>query len=380
MPSDICIAVMKPLTRASSLAFTPAAPLPVASASSSDVSPLRKPRAPHTRLVPVAVQQHVPPAKAVSLKRISSKELLAYLKANKERVDAALEACLDTEDPHTARIVSAMRYSLLAGGKRIRPILAIAAYEMFASTIPKDFKGDEGNDDLSRVMPTALAVEMIHTMSLIHDDLPAMDDDDFRRGKPTNHMVYGEDIAILAGDALLSYAFEFVARKTRGVESRRVVDVLMLLGESVGPRGLAGGQAMDLEHEGSPNVSLDTLTWIHTHKTAALLRVSCACGAIIGGANEEDVRRVTDFAVKVGLAFQIADDVLDVTQSTEVLGKTAGKDVASNKATYPRILGLDASKRQAESLISQAKAALKPYGDRANTLFALADFIIYRQN
>lgn len=234
--------------------------------------------------------------------------------------------------------------------------------------------------DLAPVMPTALSVEMIHTMSLIHDDLPSMDNDDFRRGKPTNHVVYGEDIAILAGDALLSYAFEIVARETRDVDPRRIVDVLALLTGSVGPEGLAGGQVMDLENEGREDVSVDTLTWIHTHKTAALLRVSCACGAIIGGANEEDVKRISEFAVKIGLAFQIADDVLDVTQCTEVLGKTAGKDEATMKATYPRLLGLDGSRSQAEKLIKEAKACLAPYGDRANTLYALADFIIERQN
>lgn len=290
----------------------------------------------------------------------------------KKAVDRELEDCLSAADNRTKKIVESMRYSLLAGGKRIRPILAIAAYQMFA----------EGGTSasLTPVMPTALAVEMIHTMSLIHDDLPSMDNDDFRRGKPTNHTIYGEDIAILAGDAMLSYAFEYVAKHTRDVDPHRVLEVVRLLSNSVGPEGLAGGQVMDLENEGNPEVSLDMLTWIHTHKTAALLRVSCAGGAVIGGANEEDVARVTEFAVKTGLAFQIADDVLDVTQSTEVLGKTAGKDEATNKATYPRLLGLEGSRKQAEKLIQEAKDCLAPYGDRSKTLLALADFIINRNN
>lgn len=288
----------------------------------------------------------------------------------KRVVELELDACLSSSDKQTAKILDSMRYSLLAGGKRIRPALAIAAYQMFA-----------GNDaPLERVLPTALAVEMIHTMSLIHDDLPAMDNDDFRRGKPTNHVIYGEDIAILAGDALLSYSFEYVARKTKHVDPGRILHVISLLAESVGPQGLVGGQVMDLENEGNADLDLDTLTWIHTHKTAALLRVSCACGAIIGGANEDDVKRVTEFAVKTGLAFQIADDVLDVTQSTEVLGKTAGKDEATDKATYPRLLGLEGSRRQAEKLIVEAKDCLQPYGERAHTLLALADFIISRSN
>ncbi|CDF39872.1 unnamed protein product [Chondrus crispus] len=265
-----------------------------------------------------------------------------------------------------------MRYSLLAGGKRVRPILAIAAFQMFAQ--------GGAQAALEPVMPTALAVEMIHTMSLIHDDLPAMDDDDFRRGKPTNHMVYGEDIAILAGDAMLSYAFEYVARETRDVDPVRVLEVIRLLSNCVGPEGLAGGQVMDLESEGKTDVSLETLTWIHTHKTAALLRVSCAGGAVIGGASEDDVQRVSDFAVKIGLAFQIADDVLDVTQSTEMLGKTAGKDEATNKATYPRLLGLEGSRQQAERLVAEAKECLAPYGERSKNLLALADFIINRSN
>lgn len=382
-----------------SSSFLPVATRGACASSTCTTAPLRKPRrssSSPTRQLPTAVQQ-VPPtttsppppsskpsATTTSAPPSAPKWLLGYLKANKQHVDDALETCLDSEtNDRTSTITSSMRYSLLAGGKRIRPILSIAAFELFSSNVST--RSTNPIERLDPIMPTALAVEMIHTMSLIHDDLPAMDNDDFRRGKPTNHKVYGEDMAILSGDALLAYAFETVALHTpkysnEKLDYKRIVNVLKLLAESVGPNGLAGGQAMDLECENSSTVSLDDLTWIHMHKTAVLLRVSCACGAIIGGADDDDVKRVSEFATKVGLAFQIADDVLDVTQSTEVLGKTAGKDVAAGKATFPRLLGLEASRLQAERLIKEAKEALLPYGDRAKTLIALADFIINRQN
>uniref|UniRef100_A0A7S1THP1 Geranylgeranyl diphosphate synthase n=1 Tax=Compsopogon caeruleus TaxID=31354 RepID=A0A7S1THP1_9RHOD len=295
-------------------------------------------------------------------------DLVAYLKERKEMVDEELARSVASKSPLTDKVCESMRYSLLAGGKRIRPILVLAACEMF------------GGAPLTAALPTAAAVEMIHTMSLIHDDLPSMDNDDFRRGKPTNHKVYGESMAILAGDALLSRSFEYVARETKGVDPARVLRVISLLGDSVGVEGLVGGQVMDIENEGNPDVPIDTLTWIHTKKTAALLRVSVAAGAILGGASDEDVERVSEFAVKIGLAFQIRDDVLDVTQSTEHLGKTAGKDITANKATYPRLLGLEGSRIEAERLIAEAKACLKPYGQQAIPLLGLAEFIISRSN
>lgn len=307
----------------------------------------------------------------------SSLKLQTYLLTNKLHVDAALNTCLHSSR-YTTTIVSAMRYSLLAGGKRIRPSLAIATYEMFAG--PPIGTEKEKEEHLAVVMPTALAIEMIHTMSLIHDDLPCMDNDDVRRGKPTNHKIYGEDIAILAGDALLAYAFELVARETPSGNAQKVVDVVRLLAESVGPNGLAGGQAKDLKSEGDENTSLDTLKWIHTHKTAVLLRLSCVCGAVLGGARKEDVKRIGEFATKIGLAFQIMDDVLDVTQDTDVLGKTAGKDESSQKATYPKLLGLAQSKSEARHLIRDAKDILTSYGARASILRTLADFIVNRHN
>jgi len=294
-------------------------------------------------------------------------DLLAYLAAKKKLVEAELDRSVRPQSKYTDGVCESMRYSLLAGGKRLRPILVLAACDMFGGAA-------------EAALPTAVAVEMIHTMSLIHDDLPSMDDDDFRRGKPTNHVVYGEPMAILAGDALLARSFEYVAAETKGVDPARVLRVIALLGECVGAEGLVGGQVMDLECEGRPDVTLEELSWIHTNKTAALLRVSVAAGAILAGAEDDDVERVTEFANKIGLAFQIADDVLDVTQSTEQLGKTAGKDEAVNKATYPRLMGLEESRDAAQRLIREAKDCLAPYGDRSKDLLALADFIISRSN
>jgi geranylgeranyl diphosphate synthase, type II len=213
------------------------------------------------------------------------------LKAKCEIVDDALDKSVISTDPNTEKIVESMRYSLLAGGKRVRPVLVLAAAEMFG-----------GSQEVA--MPTAVAVEMIHTMSLIHDDLPAMDNDDLRRGKPTNHVVFGEDIAILAGDALLSTSFEHVARHTKGVPAERIVEVLRRLGTAVGPVGLAGGQVKDLECENKEGVTLKDLEWIHLHKTAALLKVSVSAGAVLAGATPEEVSACEVYAEKIGLAFQ----------------------------------------------------------------------------
>lgn len=294
--------------------------------------------------------------------------LLSYLRDRKAEVDEALDAAVPVSTSRASRLVDAMRYSLLAGGKRVRPVLVYAAYDMLAK------------DDSTRPAATAaaVAVEMIHTMSLIHDDLPCMDDDDFRRGRPTCHKVFGEDTAVLAGDALLAGAFEHMA--ACGAPPDRVARVIRLLGEAVGSRGLAGGQVADVEAEGNSLVGLDGLRWIHTHKTAVLLRVSCAAGAILAGASDADVEAVSVFAERVGLAFQVHDDVLDVTQSSEALGKTAGKDEAVDKATFPKLLGIERSRQMASDLVARAETTLSPYGERAATLKALADYIIKRNN
>jgi len=279
----------------------------------------------------------------------------------------ALDASLSSVGPHSDKIIESMKYSLMAGGKRIRPILCMAACELF-------------NGDENIAMPTAVALEMIHTMSLIHDDLPSMDNDVLRRGKPTNHVLYGEDVAILAGDALLSTSFEYVATHTDGVPAERVVEILRRLGKAVGPHGLAGGQVKDLECENKEGVTLAELEWIHMHKTASLLRVSCAAGAIIAGASKEDVAACEEFAEKIGMAFQIVDDILDVTSTSAQLGKTAGKDATCHKTTYVTLLGLEKSQSEAQRIITEAKACIEKFGDRAVPLLSIADYIVSRKN
>ncbi len=292
----------------------------------------------------------------------SSFDLSAYLAESKTHVEAALDSALGPERPESLR--EAMRYSLLAGGKRLRPILCLAACEMAG-----------GEKHLA--IPTAVAVEMIHTMSLIHDDLPAMDNDDLRRGRPTNHKIYGDAVAILAGDALLTRAFEMVSLRSPGVPPERLLKVIGELSLVAGAPGLVGGQVVDLECEGK-QVDLETLEFIHLHKTGALLKASVICGALIGGAEEKLLKSLTTYARGIGLAFQIIDDILDVTASSEVLGKTAGKDLISDKTTYPKLLGLEESKKRANALIEDSKAALKPWANTSGPLLALAEYITNR--
>lgn len=293
----------------------------------------------------------------------STFDLSTYLTQRQQLVEAALDKSIAVIYPET--IYDAMRYSLMAGGKRLRPILCLATCELVGGTA-------------DMAMPTACALEMIHTMSLIHDDLPAMDNDDYRRGKLTNHKVYGEDIAILAGDGLLAYAFEFIASQTQNTPAERVLQVVAHLGRAVGAAGLVGGQVVDLESEGKPGVTLETLTFIHKHKTGALLEASVVCGGMLAGASEPDLKRLSDYAQNIGLAFQIIDDVLDITATQEELGKTAGKDLQAQKATYPSFWGIEESKQQANQLIADAKAQLEPFGDGARPLMAIADYITAR--
>jgi len=294
-------------------------------------------------------------------------DLASYMEEKRVLTEKVLDASLESKVPQTDLIVESMRYSLLAGGKRVRPMLCFAATEMFGGS-------------LEVAAPSAVALEMIHTMSLIHDDLPAMDNDDLRRGKPTNHGLYGDDVAILAGDAMLSEAFAHVARETKGVPAERVVRVLGILGDCVGPLGLAGGQVLDLKSEGKPDVGMETLTWIHTHKTAALLKASVSCGAVLAGATDDQIAKCEEYALKIGLAFQVADDILDVEASSEELGKTAGKDEATDKTTYPKLLGLERSKEVARELVDEAKDALSEFGEKAAPLLGLAEYIIARSN
>ena len=295
----------------------------------------------------------------------SAFDLSTYLVEQKKAIEVALDSALPVIYPE--KIYEAMRYSLLAGGKRLRPILCIAGCEIVGGTA-------------HMAMPTACALEMIHTMSLIHDDLPAMDNDDYRRGKLTNHKVYGEDIAILAGDGLLTYAFELIATKTENVPPQQVLQTIAHLARASGAAGLVGGQVVDLESEGKTDVSLETLNYIHAHKTGALLEACVVCGAILAGAPAADLQRLSRFAQNIGLAFQIIDDILDITATQEELGKTAGKDVLAGKVTYPSLWGIDESRRQASQLVADAKSQLAVFGSKALPLLGIADFITSRSN
>lgn len=290
-------------------------------------------------------------------------DLKAYLKERQALIEAALESALPVMYPE--KIYNAMRYSLMAGGKRLRPILCLATCELLGGTI-------------AMAMPTACALEMIHTMSLIHDDLPAMDNDDYRRGKLTNHKVYGEDIAILAGDGLLAYAFEYVVENTRDVPAEYLLKIVARLGHAVAATGLVGGQVVDLECEGQTDISVETLHFIHSRKTGALLEASVLSGALLTGADEATLERLSRYAANIGLAFQIVDDILDITSTRDVLGKTAGKDITAQKMTYPRLWGLEKSRQEADRLVAEAKAELAIYGEAAVPLLAIADYITAR--
>lgn len=292
-------------------------------------------------------------------------DLVAYLKARQQLCETALDKAIPMQYPD--KIYESMRYSLLAGGKRLRPMLCIATCEMIGGTI-------------EMAMPTACAMEMVHTMSLIHDDLPAMDNDDYRRGKLTNHKVYGDDIAILAGDGLLAYAFEYVVENTENVPPERILQVVSRIGRAVGAAGLVGGQVVDLESEGKSDISLETLNFIHNHKTAALLEACVVCGGILAGASSEDVQRLSRYSQNIGLAFQIIDDILDITATQEQLGKTAGKDLKANKITYPSLWGLEESRKKADYLVEAACTEIASFGEKAQPLIAIAHFITNRNH
>ena len=290
-------------------------------------------------------------------------DLQAFLARRTEAVNAALERLLPAATVRPATIHKAMRYSLFAGGKRMRPALCLAAAEAC--------NGREAD-----AMPLACAVECIHTYSLVHDDLPAMDNDDYRRGKLTNHKVFGEGIAVLAGDALLTQAFE-IAAQCKGWPRYPHRQIISELAEAAGSRQLIAGQVADLEAEGK-RISAAHLRYIHERKTSALLCCSVRLGGMSANCTESQLKALTDFGYHVGLAFQVIDDILDVTQTTEKLGKTAGKDTEAQKATYPSILGVEQSRRIAEDLTARAFAALKPFRGRAVALEALARFLLQR--
>jgi geranylgeranyl diphosphate synthase type II len=297
------------------------------------------------------------------LNRRGSFNLRNFLAAKTAAVNEALDRFLPSEKTKPTTIHRAMRYSLFAGGKRIRPALCLAAAEAC---------GGKESDTL----PLACAVECIHTYSLIHDDLPAMDDDDYRRGKLTNHKVFGEGVAVLAGDALLTAAFELAA-KCKGWPRYGHQKVILELASASGSLQLIAGQVADLEGEGK-KISADELQYIHERKTSALLCCSARLGGMSANCSSTQLKTLTDFGYHVGLAFQVIDDILDVTQTSDKLGKTAGKDTKAQKATYPAIVGLEKSRKIAERLTKDAFAALKPLGRRAEALRGLAEYLLKR--
>ncbi|MEO5922664.1 MAG: polyprenyl synthetase family protein [Bryobacteraceae bacterium] len=288
-----------------------------------------------------------------------------YIAFQQKRVDTALDKWVPEESQNPSIIHKAMRYSLFAGGKRVRPLLAIAAADAVS----------DSNDGIEHA---ACSLELIHTYSLIHDDLPALDNDDLRRGRPTCHKVFGDAMAILAGDSLLTLAFEVLAKlPTTNAETRiQLVNELATASGTVG--GMIGGQVNDIQGEGQPPTA-ELLDSIHRAKTGALLRASVRMGAIYAGAGEAKLAALTDFGEHVGLAFQIVDDVLDVEQSSEELGKTAGKDAQQQKITFPAVYGLEKSRAMAEQERAAAHAALDIFGDRAERLKQLADLIVQRK-
>jgi len=295
-----------------------------------------------------------------------STDVKSLLKEGAALADRALEELLPGTEIVPASIHGAMRHSVFAGGKRLRPVLAMQAGITIAGSLPKG------------IARLGAALEMLHTYSLIHDDLPALDNDDLRRGKPTCHKAFGEAIAILAGDALQTRAFEVLA----GLEAppAATVQIIGLIANAVGTvEGMIGGQVLDIEsehHKPTPQL----VNAIHRAKTGALIRVSVVAGGVYGGATPEDVTRLTLFGSKAGLAFQIVDDVLDMTVDSAQLGKTAGKDQATEKATWPAVYGIEQSQRDAARLIKEAFVALEPYGSRADGLKALARFLVERKN
>jgi geranylgeranyl diphosphate synthase type II len=287
------------------------------------------------------------------------------MEAGRELTDAALERLLPPATQHPVSIHRAIRHSVFAGGKRLRPILCMEAGRVIAGSRPA------GIEDL------AAALEMLHTYSLIHDDLPALDNDDLRRGRPTCHKVFGEAIAILAGDALQTQAYETLARLPCPAEAR--VRIIEEIARGTGTvNGMIGGQVVDLEAEHT-RPDLRMLEYIHRSKTAALITASVVSGGLYAGANDDEVEKLRTFGESIGLAFQIVDDVLDVTQTSEQLGKTAGKDTAAEKATYPALFGIDDSLKKADTLVEKALGSLQGFGSRADTLKALARFLVERK-
>lgn len=294
--------------------------------------------------------------------------IAAYQKRCQTRVDAALDALFQAPRTELDRLYQAMRYSVMNGGKRVRPLLVYAACEAL-----------EG--DIERADGAACAVELIHAYSLVHDDLPAMDDDDLRRGQPTTHKAFDEASAILAGDALQSLAFGVLVDRRRNPQNAETrLQMIELLSQAAGPAGMVGGQAIDLESVGR-QLDQQALETMHRHKTGALIEASVQLGALASGnADEPALRSLQHYAQAIGLAFQVQDDILDVESDTATLGKTQGKDEANHKPTYPALLGMEAAKAYALELRDQALHALRPFGDSAEPLRELARYIVERRS
>lgn len=290
------------------------------------------------------------------------------LKRRAALVDAALEAFLPPADTYPVIIHEAMRYSVFAGGKRLRPILVLAAAETVG-----------GHAGVEAAMPAACALELIHTYSLVHDDLPAMDNDDFRRGRPTSHKVYGEAVAIMVGDALLTSAFELIARSAEGVAAESVSLVTLEIARAAGSQGLIGGQVVDTLSE-NKKVDGPVLEYIHRHKTGALFRAAVRAGALLNGASSKELQALTTYAEQMGLAFQIKDDLLDIEGEQDKIGKPIGSDLKNLKATYPALYGLENSRAMASQAAEEAVAALEIFGPKAEFLRAVMHFIINRDH
>jgi len=296
---------------------------------------------------------------------MDSFNLSEYLEAKKVFIDKALKALIPSLSGHTKSLNEAMRYSLFAGGKRLRPVLTLAAAEAVGG-------------DLATAVNTACAIECIHTYSLIHDDLPALDDDDLRRGRPTCHREYGEAMAILAGDALLTSAFQIIAASAVS-DSAALIRVIDEVAAGAGHNGMIGGQVCDIESEGKA-ISYPELEYIHTHKTGRLILASVRCGAILGGASEAELAALTLYGEATGLAFQVVDDILDVEGEAKEMGKAVGGDAERGKATYPSLLGMNESKARADELVAAAIKALNSFGEKAEPLRSIASFITSRKS
>lgn len=299
---------------------------------------------------------------------MSDFDLKQFLQERKQLIDSYLEKAFPAAAGLEKSVIEAARYSLFAGGKRLRPVLCLSAAEVVGGTT-------------EAVMPLACALEMIHTYSLIHDDLPAMDNDDFRRGKPTNHKVFGEAIAILAGDALLTEAFGFIAAAQRSghFSEAKLLEVIRIVVKAAGYRGMIGGQVIDFESE-TRTVDLPTVEYMHIHKTGALISASLETGAILGGGNDEQVAALRRYGHHLGLAFQITDDLLDVEGEAQLMGKKPGSDAAKNKKTYPALLGLTGSKEAARQHVDEALESLALFNENAEPLRAIARYLLVRKS